>query len=342
MENVDLEPLGLTPTQEAVYRWLVRSRLASLSEIAAGGRIPLAQARSAVSALERMHLVSRAPGRPARFSATAPDIALEALLVARQQALEQTRVEVRRLQEEFRRASESRNPADLFDIVQGREALRENVDQMWRSCREEILAFDKPPYAIPPEENVTEQPLLASGVTLRGIYSKESLERPRALDTLQRFMAAGEQARFFPRVPMKLTIFDRRVARIPLVEEGASVEGALVIHPSTLLDALIELFETIWERSYPLPLPQATIASSQADAMNVSEDDSRLITLLLAGVKSETIARQMNLGLSTVERRIKKLIGSLDVETRFQAGYELARRGFSPQPSGSAEIRAGN
>ena len=329
MASIDLDPLGLSPTQETVYRWLVKSGISPLSEVAAGARVPLAQARSAVTALERMHLVVRAPGRPARFGAAAPDIALEALLVARQQALEQTRLEVRRLQEEFRRASETRNPAELFDIVQGRESLRENVDQMWRSCREEILAFDKPPYAIPPEQNVTEQPLLASGVTLKGIYSKESLERPGALDTLRRFMAAGEQARFFPRVPMKLTIFDRRVARIPLVEKGGSVEGALVIHPSSLLDALIELFETIWERSYPFPHSGTEIAASEQDALNLSEDDARLVTLLLAGTKSETIARQMNFGLSTVERRIKKLIASLDVQTRFQAGYELARRGFN-------------
>src|SRR5688500_8500572 len=94
MTSIHLEPLGLSRTQETVYRWLVRSGISPLSEVAVGARVPLAQARSAVTALERMHLIVRAPGRPARFSAAAPDIALEALLAARQQSLDQTRLEV--------------------------------------------------------------------------------------------------------------------------------------------------------------------------------------------------------------------------------------------------------
>jgi hypothetical protein len=287
-----------------------------------------------VAALERLALATRAPGRPARFTAAPPEIAVEALIAERQRALDETRIEARRLQEDFRRASERRNPAELVEVIQGRQVLRENVDQMWRSTKEEILAFDKPPYAIAPEENVTEAPLLASGVRIRAIYARESLERPGALETLRRFAGAGEEARFFPRVPMKLSIFDRRVARIPLVEEGGTVEGAIVVHPSALLDALIALWETIWERSYPLPVGRGRDQAidledlPEGDTLPLSEDDALLATLLLAGSKSETIARQMRLGLSTVERRIKRLTIALGVETRFQAGYELARRGF--------------
>jgi predicted transcriptional regulator len=327
----ELRALGLSPTEEDVYRWLVKSGLSSLSDISRGAKVPLAQARSAVTALERRGLLNRAQGRPARFGASPPEIAMEAIIAERQQDLDQTRIEARRLQDDFRRASEHRNPRDLIEIVHGRETLRENVDQMWRSTKEEILAFDKPPYAIAPEDNVTEEPLLASGIRLRWIYSKESLERSGALETLQRFVEAGEEARFFPRVPMKLSIFDRRVARIPLVEEGGAVEGAIVVHASALLDALIALWETIWERSYPLPFGLQDEALPTQDALPIaSEEDARLVTLLMTGSKSEAIARQMNIGLSTVERRIKKLLETLGVETRFQAGFELSQRGFRP------------
>jgi transcriptional regulator TrmB len=329
----DFQALGLAPLEESVYRWLVRAGLSSLSEISRGARIALAQARSSIAALERLALVTKAPGRPARFMAAPPEIAMDALIADRQQALDQARIESRRLQEDFRRASEYRNPAELVEVIQGPQMLRENVDQMWRSTREEILAFDKPPYAIAPEENVTEGPLLASGVRIRGVYAREALERPGAIETLQKFAAAGEEARFFPRVPMKLSIFDRRVARIPLVEEGGTVQGAIVVHPSALLDALIALWETIWERSYPLPAGDDLPELPEGDALPLSEEDATLVTLLLAGSKSETIARQIGIGLSTVERRIKRLTITLGVETRFQAGYELARRGFHPLDS---------
>ena len=330
----DLQPLGLTALEETVYRWLVKAGLSSLSAISGGAEVPLAQARSAVTTLERRQLITRAPGRPARFSPSPPELALEALVVERQRALDDSRLEVQRLQENFRKSAERRNPAELVEIIHGPETLRKNVDQMWRSTREEILAFDKPPYAIAPEENVTEGPLLASGVRVRGVYAKEALERPGALETLQRFVEAGEEARFFPRVPMKLSIFDRRVARIPLVEESGTVEGAIVVHPSALLDALIALWETVWERSYPLPLGRDLSELPESDALPLSDDDAKLVTLLLSGSKSDRIARQLGIGLSTAERRIKRLIGALGVETRFQAGYELARRGFAAANAG--------
>lgn len=272
--------------------------------------------------------MTRAPGRPARFSASPPDLALEALIVEREQALGLTRLKVKQLQEDFRRASERRNPAELTEIVQGDQIVRERVDQLWRSAREEVLVFDKPPYAIPPEENVTEDSMLTSGVVFKAVYSKESLEWAGALDLIQRFADAGEEARYFPSVPMKLNIFDRREALIPLAEDEGTVEGAIIVHSSHLLDALTVLWDTIWERAYPLPLGRNLTETPLPNVVPLSEDDARLAAMLLAGSKSEAIARQMRIGLSTVERRIKRLLTQLGVESRVQLGYELARRGF--------------
>lgn len=336
--TVDLSALGLSQLEEAIYRWLVQSGRSSLSEIAGGIGAPSGQVRSAVATLTRRALLVQAPGRPARFSASPPELALESLLVEHHQALEQTRLEVRRLQELFRGASERRNPAELTEIVEGGEAVRLRVDQLWRAAREEILAFDKPPYAIPPEENLAEERLLASGVVTRGVYSKESLDWPGGLEQVQRFVESGEQARFFPRVPMKLNIIDRRVALIPLAEGERGVDAAIIVHSSHLLDALVALWQTIWDRAFPMPLGRDRPRMPEEDDLDLSEEDTRLVTLLLSGTKSRTIARQMNIGLSTVERRLKRLMGALGVETRFQAGYELGRRGFGLSGGSSEEI----
>lgn len=254
------------------------------------------------------------------------------------QALDATRLEVRRLQEEFRQAAERRNPAELAEIVQGHDAVRQRVEQLWRSPQAEVLAFDKPPYAIPPEEVVKEGSFVPADVALKTIYCEESLDWPGALGLIERFVEAGEQARFFPSIPMKMNIFDRRVALIPLAEEEGTIEGAIVVHSSHLLEALLALWETFWERAFPLSLGEKPTQASPPGVIELSADQARLVALLLAGSTSAAIARQMNVGLSTVERRIKYLMSALGVKTRFQVGYELARRGHVTAATSAGDV----
>ena len=63
-------------------------------------------------------------------------------------------------------------------------------------------------------------------------------------------MAAGEVARVLPGLPLKLVVVDRRTALLPLTLDQALAQTA-VIHRSTLLDAMVTLFEMFWERALP-------------------------------------------------------------------------------------------
>jgi DNA-binding CsgD family transcriptional regulator len=233
-------------------------------------------------------------------------------------------VEVIRLQDEFRRGAQRRDPAELAEIIHGKEAVHERVNQLWKAAHEEVLVFDRPPYAV----GFSDLPELSPDLAVRTIYSKETLDWPGALDALAAFAERGEEARFLPTVPMKLNIFDRRVGLLPLAEEGGAVEGAIAVQPSHLLDALLVLWETFWERAFALSFGASAFRPTD-QTPPLEPDDARLAALLLSGSKSEAIARQMNIGLSTVERRIKRLMQLLGVESRVQIGYELARRNFS-------------
>ncbi|WP_345407210.1 hypothetical protein [Nonomuraea salmonea] len=67
-------------------------------------------------------------------------------------------------------------------------------------------------------------------------------------------MAAGEQARISPQVPMKLAIADRACAMLPLsTTESAHADSAVIVHASMLVDALVALFEVLWRAALPLP-----------------------------------------------------------------------------------------
>ncbi|MFG3552355.1 hypothetical protein [Streptomyces sp. NPDC047725] len=74
---------------------------------------------------------------------------------------------------------------------------------------------------------------------------------------------SGEQARMLESLPMKLFIVDRRIAMLPApIEPGALVNGVMVVRASALLDALVALFETLWERATPISLARSEVPAT--------------------------------------------------------------------------------
>jgi DNA-binding CsgD family transcriptional regulator len=150
---------------------------------------------------------------------------------------------------------------------------------------------------------------------------------------VEQLIAAGQQARVLPTtLPMSLYIVDGRHAFLPLQRESASVESAIVVHSSALLDALTKLFEGLWQRALPLELP-ATREAPAPQRRRAQIDEHRLVALLLSGLTDDAIARQLGVGYRTVQRHIATLMTKLGAHTRFQAGLQAAleqRRGIEP------------
>lgn len=315
-----LEALGLTPDDEAVYRDLLhhpRLTLGELAELSARGTSRL---RRSLGRLEEMGVVSRMPGRPARYVGTRPDIAVDALVAQRHEELATLRTAARALLAEL--PVERRHaPEEQFEIVHGREAVETRFIQLQQTATEEVLVFVRPPYAQNPSiRNPGQDDLLTRGVRVRGIYSTEALEVRGAAQVLQHETAAGEEARTHSDVPLKLAIADGSTAILPLTgEQGELVDSALVIHAPTLVDALVRLFELLWKAAVPVP---------GAAAGPSSGFDRQLLGLLAAGLKDEAIARQLGVSLRTVQRRISDLMAELGARTRFQAGLAAARSGL--------------
>jgi sugar-specific transcriptional regulator TrmB len=323
-EDNALSAVGVDADDERIYRDLLRRPRATLPELAEHtGRTTVAL-RRAFSRLEALGLVSRMAGRPVRFLPIRPDVAVAALISRREEGLAQARVAALALLAETPRM-ENLAPEELVEVVQGQAAVVQRFAQLQQCATEELLVLDRPPYAQDPtEQNVAELERLEHGVLVRGIYDVSALELPGKLRLAQESAAAGEQARISPEVPMKLAIADRRTAILPLSTDAAAhADSAVVVHSSTLLDALVTLFEVLWRSSLPLP------AKPSGDALGAEgSPDPELFTLLAAGLKDEAVARQLGVSLRTVHRRVSELMDRLGARTRFQAGLLAARRGW--------------
>ncbi|HKC28704.1 MAG TPA: helix-turn-helix domain-containing protein [Jatrophihabitans sp.] len=317
-----LRPVGIDEIEEGIYRALVRGPRATLTELASVVGHTVVVTRRALDGLEAAGLVSR-QGKPSRFIPAAPDMAVEALIMRRQEELERCRIAAADLLTQYRQAS--RGAADVVELITGREASLQRYVQLLTTARTEVLMFDKPPY-LGPVDNPLEMEVLARGVSWRAIYAPEALDQPDRLFQLHAWQAAGEQARIYNNVPLKLALVDRREALLPLTADSQGAENtAILVHPSSLLATLGLLFDMLWDQSLPL---SAGAPDADAPAGGLPDIDRALLQLLTAGVKDQAIARQLGVSLRTVRRRLANLMSESGVASRFQLGVLAAHRGW--------------
>lgn len=336
-----LEAVGIGAAEEGVYEALLEQPGSTLAEMATV-MTPMSHRRlsTLLASLESKGLVSHSPSKVPRFSPTSPDGAVEVLILRKQEDLERARLAAARLLEKFRRGKERTSSLELVEVVSGREALIQLYLQMQRSATREWLALDKPPY-VTPDKECTESldGSLSRSVKCRTIYAREALERPGRLKALRRTVALGEEARTLSDVPMKVAISDRRLALIPLRLDEPNI-AALMVYPSPLLEAVITMVDALWERAVPIRFAGAEVRTMDGQLKELSDDDRMLLAFMAAGLKDEGIARQLGVGLRTVERRIKRIMNHLGAETRFQAGLQAALQGRGGTHAGGNSLQS--
>lgn len=316
-----LEPVGVSEPEECLYETLLEHPGASLPELADFIKQPRRKTQLVLGALELKGLVTHSPERVRRYFPTPPDVAVEALILKQQEALQRVRAVAARLQEKARKARGASNTDErVIEIITGREALSEILDQMQRSARKEVICFDRPPYVYS-TLNKTEFEVMGRGVCYRTIYDRSALEFPGAAGRIRAYLQSGEEGRVFPGVPLKLFAADRRNAILPL--DLQHPEGAiLLVRSCSLLDALYELFEAIWVRAAPISFgPSGRLEIGHA-ASRLPADAERIIPLLAAGLNDKTIVQQLGISQRTLNRHMKEIMEALDAKTRFQAGWQ--------------------
>jgi DNA-binding CsgD family transcriptional regulator len=129
-------------------------------------------------------------------------------------------------------------------------------------------------------------------------------------------------------LPLKLATVDRRLAFVPLSLDQPDVAGAIVVHPCSLLDVLLYVFDRLWEQATPLSVAVPHIPDRPDLDAGPGPDDRRLLALLASGMPDQAISRHLGWSYRTTRRRIAALMTALGADTRFQAGLYAARRGW--------------
>lgn len=266
-----------------------------------------------------------------RFVPAPPAVALGALMVQREEGLHLAMLELSALEQSYRDVARVRHAADVVDMVIGLDAVRQRFLQLNTSATQEVLSFVKAGVlAVTAEENAEEDLAVALGVQYRVVIERAVAECPGFYEEAAKAVSSGEQSRVARQLATRLLIVDRSIACVPLFS-GSSGDGAgaLLVHDSGLLDSLIALFEQTWQSSAPMTF-SAVGEPSDSGGESISERDSAILSLSMAGLTDAAVAGQLGLSLRSVQRRVRGLMDLASVDTRLQLGYQAGRRGWLP------------
>lgn len=368
-----LSALGLDEVQESAYRTLVRLGAAEVPELALRLARPEEDTERALHRLERQGLAARSSGRARRWVAVPPGTALGTLLSQRRHELARAEQAAAALADAYRDGSAGATVHEVVEGACGTTAVGHRSRQLLAAADGEVCAL------VPGAERLPPGGPAPRGVRHRIVIERALLARPAALGELYAALGTGceAQIRVVDQVPTTLLVADGRLALVTLERPphrpgpdgpadddqaaaparrltagrpGARRRGpgraagepdALIVHPSGLLTALLALFESVWRDAVPLRLDAAEAAHPTPAPVADGPDavDLDILSLLLSGLTDASVAKQLELGLRTVQRRVKGLMELAGVSTRLQLGWHAYERRWVSPPARPADAR---
>lgn len=259
-----LKLYGLTDNECRAYLALLRFGQQTPAELAPRAAVSRGRVYQVLGEMCRKGFATELPGNTRSFAPVDPQIALGAIVEDRRMKVAETEALLGSLCEELlalEPASLSRLPA--IDVLARPEQISQRFEQLQTEAHEEILLFSKAPRVVG-APNAGELEALRRGVRVASVYERAEFGEAASIHELEGFVRAGEEARVIDWLPMKLAIFDRRRALMPLASthDPALPFTPAVVHDAGLAVTLASAFDHYWERAEPVSLealPEALV-----------------------------------------------------------------------------------
>lgn len=162
---------------------------------------------------------------------------------------------------------------------------------------------------------------LKRGVRVRTLYQHAARRGADTRKYVAAVTAAGAEVRTLDEFFNRLIVVDRRTAVIPSHE---GTDAAMVISDRSLVAYLVDMFERHWERARPFTSSETSLMRDIA-----TEQRAMTIRMLLEGRADPAGAKRLGVSPRTYAGYVADLKNEFEVETRFQLGYEMGKRGIS-------------
>jgi sugar-specific transcriptional regulator TrmB len=248
-----LSKMGLSVNEAKVYLALLTRSTSAVSEIVTTSRVPQKMIYYTLQKLMKRGLCTLVPGRVKRYRPTPPRLAIGDLIKKAQTDITLSRKMLVELQSQYETPRSEATLPEHMEVVQSTAQIVEHMLSLERAAAEEVLSFNKAPYAMS-RRNEEELRGLARGVKYRTIYEISEVRTLLSRSVIEMYSEAGEEVRVVHTLPLKMMIFDRSTLMFALDSQVSSAKDltAAIVRRSSLIDALGELFEVHWQKAMTL------------------------------------------------------------------------------------------
>ena len=317
---------------EQVYRLMLAHQEWGVAEIAAELRIGQDDVRHDLDRLAELNLLRCSQESPGELRPVSLDVGLRLLLQRQQEELlrHQQRLAERQtmLSNLLAEYTDVRCGAGRHDVecLNGVDAVHLRLEELVRRTRAETLSFL--PGGAQSAASLTasrplDQDLRSRGVAVLTLCQDSVRNDPATLGYARWLTELGGEVRTAPTLPLRMVMFDREVALLPMDPDDTR-KGAVQLASPGVIRALVALFEQVWASAAELCAER----DRERDAAGLTGQERELLRLLARGHTDEGAARQLGIGLRTAGRMMSELMSRLGARSRFEAGIRAAARGW--------------
>jgi DNA-binding MarR family transcriptional regulator len=242
--------MGLSLNEAKVYLALLRKKISQVGEIATLSGVPQKMIYYVLQKLMSKGMCSLVPGKVKKYKPTEPGIGIGNFIKKAQNQIDSSKNMLDQLEKQYEIGQNETSSMECIEIIQNTTNVAQRVLSLERLSTEEVLSFNKPPYAMM-DRNIEELHGLKRGTRYRSIYQIEEAKTLISMSVMEMYQQSGEEVRIAKSLPMKMMIFDSRILMFAHEECLAQSENftAVIIQRSSIINALKELFELYWSQS---------------------------------------------------------------------------------------------
>ncbi|MFJ9023188.1 LuxR C-terminal-related transcriptional regulator [Streptomyces sp. NPDC102259] len=326
-----LDFLGLDPIAERTYRLLLTRRDLDVEGMAGELSATTEEIRQALDNLAELTLLRPSWEVPGELRPVSPQVGMELLIQQRQAEMlrqsyqfAESQVAVAQLVQEYTDQSPGHGRPEVTKLM-GMDAIQDRIEQLSLRAAEEVATLmpggPQDPVFIEAAKRLDSQ-VRGRGVAMRTVGLESLRKDPPTLAYARWLTEIGAEVRTAPSLPIRMLIYDRRVALVPVDPDNSSLGALEVTDPGTVT-VILALFEQIWSTSRPVG---DTTPATDDDGLSPQERE--LLLLLSQGLTDERAGRQLGLSARSVRRMMAGLMERLGARSRFEAGLRAAENGW--------------
>ncbi len=251
--------IGMADSEAKVYLHLLKNNTCTATEIAKSTGISRTQTYQIIANLIKNNMCTEQLGSVKKYSAVDP----QKVTLNINRELEEKKLILEtltpKLSDLFHNEDQNENPFDFIKVLYTTSSIVQTIENLEKSSKESVLAFNKPPYAmnfnimneneISMEVRLSERESINKGVVYNSLYEIE--DNPDFLKKVEYFQTMGENVRVAKKLPFKLFIFDEKIISLALQNKmSADLKFVtLLIEHKDFAISLKEIFEMYWNLS---------------------------------------------------------------------------------------------